>query len=143
MDRDDILDAESLVYKYKDGMHYFIFLADDSKFDADYLTEYFKEFNNKNFEKSDLSVSANLFTSTYQIVNVRKFKNIDDAFTYYDSLQTDNTFKTFNDAYYKCFIISIQNYATFYSKRNIEAYMKFFRIMYLGNRENDDGKEVK
>ena len=124
-------------------MHYFIFLADDSKFDADYLTEYFKEFNNKNFEKSDLSVSANLFTSTYQIVNVRKFKNIDDAFTNYDSLQTDNTFKTFNDAYYKCFIISIQNYATFYSKRNIEAYMKFFRIMYLGNRENDDGKEVK
>ena len=137
VNRDDILDAESLVYKYKDGMHYFVLLADDSKLDADFLTEKINEFNQKNFESSNLSVSANLFTATYQILNVKKFKNIDEAFVYYDSIQKDSTFEAMNNSYYKCFIISMQNYATFYSKRNIEAYMKFFRIMYLNNREED------
>ncbi len=134
VDRDDILDAESLVYKYKDGMHYFVLLADDSKFDADFLVNYINDFNNENFGNNNLSVTANLFTSTYQIINVKKFKNIDEAFLYYDSINTDSTFTTFNSAYYRCFIISMQNYATLYSKRNIDAYTKFFRIMYLNNR---------
>ncbi len=135
---DDILDAESLVYKYKDGMHYFILLADDSKFDADYLKEKITEFNKEKFEDLSLSVSANLFTSTYQILNVKKFSNRDEAFAYYDSIRNDSLFTVMNSSYYKCFIISMQNYATFYSKRNIDAYMKFFRIMYLENREEEN-----
>jgi tetratricopeptide (TPR) repeat protein len=138
VNRDDILDAESLVYKYKDGMHYFVLLADDSKFDADYLTDYINNFNKTSFADLNLSVSANLFTSTYQILGVRKFKNMDEAFAYYDSIQKDSTFMSFNSSYYKCFIISIQNYATFYSKRNIEAYQKFFKLMYLNNREEKE-----
>lgn len=135
---DDILDAESLVYKYKDGMHYFILLADDSKFDADYLKEKITEFNKEKFENLSLSVTANLFTSTYQILNVKKFSNRDEAFAYYDSIRNDSLFTAMNPSYYKCFIISMQNYATFYSKRNIDAYMKFFRIMYLENREEEN-----
>lgn len=135
VDRDDILDSESLVYKYKDGIHYFVILADDSKFDADYLMNCINNFNNKNFNNSNLSVSANLFTPTYQILNVKKFKNTDEAFIYYDSIQSDSFFVAMNNNYYKCFIISLQNYSTFYSKRNIDAYQKFFRIMYLNNRD--------
>ncbi len=137
VNRDDILDAESLVYKYKDGMHYFILLADDSKFDADYLTQYLNKFNEQNFSSLHLTTSANLFTATYQILNVKKFKNIDEAFTYYDSIQQDSTFMAMNPDYYRCFIISMQNYATFYTKRNIDAYQKFFKIMYLNNRDEE------
>ncbi|MBQ7985583.1 MAG: tetratricopeptide repeat protein [Bacteroidales bacterium] len=140
VNRDDILDAESLVYRYKDGVHYYVLLADDSKFDAGYIQQVLDSFNVKNFSDASLITSANLFTSTYQIINVKKFANIDMALQYFDSISTDSTFQSLNASYYKHFVISIQNYATFYSKRNIDAYMKFFRIMYLENREKDKTK---
>ncbi|MBO6118124.1 MAG: hypothetical protein J6P44_06220 [Bacteroidales bacterium] len=142
VNRDDILDAESLVYKYKDGMHYYVLLADDSKFDADQLADYIGKFNDEYFEESSLSVSANLFTNTYQILTVKKFGNMDEAFIYYDSISKDSTFAAMNNLYYKHFIISMQNYSTFYGKRNIAAYEKFFRIMYLNNR-NKDAEDTK
>ena len=137
VNRDDILDPESMVYKYKDGIHYYILLADDAKFDADYLKEKLEEFNNEKFADKKLTVSANLFTNTYQIINVKKFSNRDEAFQYYDSISADSTLQAMNPAYYKHFIISLQNYATFYSKRTIDAYLKFFRLTYLNNRQEE------
>ena len=134
---DDILDPESMVFKYKDGIHYYVLLADDSKFDVDYLQEMIEKFNENNFADINLKTRASLFTPTYQIINVMKFPSMESAYSYYDSIQTDSTFTTLNTSYYKHFIISLQNYATFYNKRNIEAYLKFFRIMYLNNREEN------
>lgn len=141
VNKDDILDPESMMFKYKDGVHYYILLADDSKFDVNYLQQIIEEFNNKSFGNLNLKTRANLFTTTYQIVNVMKFPNMQTAYLYFDSIQNDSTFKNLNPLYYKHFIISLQNYATFYNRRNIDAYLKFFRIMYLNNRDNKEDND--
>jgi tetratricopeptide (TPR) repeat protein len=141
VNKDDILDAESLVYRYKDMNHYYIMLADDSKNDVQYVQKLIDDFNQKNYPEFNLKSTAQLFTFSDQMINVRKFNNIEQAMEYYNKINNDSIFKTLNPTYYKHFIISIQNYPTFYNKRNIEAYMKFFRIMYLQNNEKQTKKE--
>ena len=137
VNRDDILDAEALMFRNKDMQHYYIILADDSKIDISYLQEVIDDFNKENYADNDLKSTAQLFTSSQQMVNVRKFKNKEEALDYYDSIQKDKKFSSLNNTFYKHFVISVQNYATFYNRRNIEAYVKFFRLMYLKDREDE------
>lgn len=137
VNRDDILDAEALMFRNKDMQHYYIILADDSKIDISYLQEVIDDFNKENYADNDLKSTAQLFTSSQQMVNVRKFKNKEEALDYYDSIQKDKKFSSLNSTFYKHFVISVQNYATFYNRRNIEAYVKFFRLMYLKDREDE------
>ena len=137
VNRDDILDAEALMYRNKDMQHYYILLIDDSKNDATYVQELVDEFNKANYANLDLKSTAQLFTAAEQMINVRKFSNRDEALNYYDSIQNDEKFSKLNPTFYRHFVISVQNYATFYNRRNIDAYLKFFRIMYLKDRESN------
>ena len=135
VNRDDILDAEALMFRNKDMQHYYILLVDDSKNDITYVQEVVDNFNEENYSSLELKSTAQLFTSSEQMINVRKFKNREEALNYYDSIQQDSKFSALNPTFYRHFVISVQNYATFYNRRNIDAYMKFFRLMYLKDRE--------
>lgn len=136
VNRDDILDAEALMFRNKDMQHYYILLVDDSKNDITYVQEVVDNFNAENYSSLELKSTAQLFTSSEQMINVRKFKNREEALDYYDSIQQNPKFAALNPTFYRHFVISVQNYATFYNRRNIDAYLKFFRLMYLKDREN-------
>ncbi|MDR1725648.1 MAG: hypothetical protein LBR28_04585 [Bacteroidales bacterium] len=127
---DDILDAETLVFRFKDMEHYYVLLFDDDKIDATLLAQQVEKFNDSLYAENNLQTSSVLFTISQQIISVKRFSNIEEAMKYYNSIY-NFILKDTPASTYKHFIISVQNYPTFYSRRNIEAYLKFFRIMYL------------
>jgi tetratricopeptide (TPR) repeat protein len=129
----NILDAESLVFRHKDMEHYYVLLFDDDKVDATLLANEVETFNDSLYSADSLTTSSVLFTMSKQIIVVRKFPDIEKAMHYWQTLQ-DNILKDIPQKYYEHFVISIQNYPPFYSRRNIAAYQKFFRIMYLNGR---------
>jgi hypothetical protein len=137
VNRDDILDADALLYRFKDMQHYYILLIDDSKNDVEYVQKIVNDFDDKYYKDKNLKTTAQLFTLSDQMINVRKFASIDEAMEYYNKISQDSTFKTLNPTFYKHFIISIQNYATFYNKRNIDSYMKFFKLMYIKQEKSE------
>ncbi|MDO5759948.1 MAG: hypothetical protein Q4Q06_02860 [Bacteroidota bacterium] len=135
VNRDDILDAESLVYRSKDMQHYYLIFFDDSKIDMAYMEKIIKDFNTKDYSEANLQTTSQLFTLSDQMIIVRKFKNRQEALAYYDSIQEDEEFSKLSSSYYRHCVISLQNYSTLYNRRNIEAYLKYFRLMYLKDRE--------
>ena len=53
---------------------------------------------------------------------------------YYQAMNSENSPLVKYDAKnFQHFVISTQNYPTFYNRQNIEAYLKFFKLMYLKN----------
>ncbi len=134
VDRDDILDAESLMFRSKDMQHYYLIFFDDSKIDVSYTEKIINDFNKREYDSLNLQATSQLFTLSDQMIIVRKFSNQQSALEYFDNIQQDQEFKKLSSSYYRHCVISIQNYSTLYNRRNIEAYLKFFRLMYLKNR---------
>ena len=61
-----------------------------------------------------------------------RFMSEDEAMGYYRHLQQDESpLRRYADADHTEFIISNQNYSTFYNRKNTEAYMAFFRRYHL------------
>ena len=54
----------------------------------------------------------------------------------YPAINSKELLEGINPDYYTHFIISTQNYPTFYNRKNIPAYNKFFRIFYLEKEKN-------
>jgi hypothetical protein len=75
------------------------------------------------------------------MITVNRFESIEKAMSYYKDLISNN--EVLNDidpTLFKHFIISTQNYPTFYNRKNIPAYLKFFRIFYLKPLEKEAEK---
>lgn len=125
----------SLVYRNKDMQHYYLLFFDDSKIDITYLNKIVNDFNAENYAEEKLQSTSQLFTLSDQLIMVRKFKDKQQALEYYDNIQNNEEFKKLSPSYYRHCVISLQNYSTLYNRRNIEAYMKYFRLMYLKDRE--------
>ena len=129
---EDILDAESLVYRYRNMDHFYVILFDDDKLNASELKRKFSDYNTKYYEADHLKLTSLLFTMSEQMITVNRFDDIEKAMLYYKSLISNNeVLNGIDPSLYKHFIISSQNYPTFYNKKNIPAYMKFFRIFYI------------
>lgn len=137
-----MLDAEMLMFKFKDMQHYYVLLFDDDKIDAIDLERRIRAFNDANYLDKKLSATSTLFTMTKQILSVKRFKSKDEAMDYYNNINT--VLKDFNQDQYIHFVISIQNYPTFYKNKNIETYEKFFKLMYLTPmQESNTANETK
>jgi hypothetical protein len=134
----EIMDAEMLMFRYKDMQHYYVLLFDDDKIDAIELERQIRDFNSKDFADHNLTATSTLFTMTKQILSVRKFKNKEQAMEYYKAI--NKVLNTYDSEHYTHFVISIQNYPTFYKNKNIETYEKFFKLMYTETSQNESGE---
>lgn len=138
-DKNNIADAEMLMFKFKDMQHYYVLLFDDDKMDAIETESKVKAFNDTHFADLNLKTTSTLFTITKQMIGVRKFANRNQAMDYYQSI--DTMLQAYDKDRYTHFVISIQNYPTFYKKKNIETYEKFFKLMYLEPLQTQEQQE--
>ncbi|MBP1630147.1 MAG: tol-pal system protein YbgF [Bacteroidetes bacterium] len=136
---EDILDSESLIYRYRNMDHFYVILFDDDKINASELKVLFSDFNSKYYPSDNLKLTSLLFTMSQQMITVNKFEDIEKAMTYFNSIiSTNEVLKDIDPSSFKHFIISSQNYPTFYNRKNIPAYLKFFRIFYLNPQKNNN-----
>ena len=134
VNKDDILDAETLVFRYRDMKHYYILLFDEDKVDAIDLERTINSYNDSLYANSNLTTMAMLFTMTKQMLSVRQFDNKDAAMQYYNAMEGEESpLAKYDKNNFEHFVISTQNYPTFYNRQNIKAYLKFFKLMYLKN----------
>ncbi len=129
----DELPPESLVYRYRENIdHYFILLADGNNVNVTELHTKISDFDLQYFSIENLKSGELTFTSTQHMVTVQRFANAAKAMDYYNFLtQRSEILKGIDKKYYKCFVISVQNYPTFYNQKNVDAYEKFFRKYYI------------
>ena len=126
------LPSEALVYRYRENQqHYVIIIVNDRAIKATELQYRLADFNSQYYANNGYRANASLFTDTTQILTIHRFSNANEALGYYRHLQSpDSPLRQHADKDYSLFVISTQNYATFYNKKNIQAYLAFFRKYY-------------
>ena len=132
----DELPPESQLYRYRENLqHYVIFILDDEKIRATEMQYAVSDFNMAYYSAKALKTNVMLLTADKQLITVHKFDNAADALDYWKYLTTKaSDLERFDKKYYTSFVISVQNYQTFYNKKNVEAYRKFFEKYYI-NKE--------
>ena len=131
------LPEEARVYRYRERQQYYvIIIVDDRRVKATELQYRLSDFNSQYYSNSGYKVNALLFTDTTQLITIHRFVDDQEAMAYYRHLGSDESpLRQLVDNDHTEFIISTQNYATFYNRKNIEAYMAFFRKYYLDKKQ--------
>ena len=92
------------------------------------------DFNMTYYSAKMLKANVMMFNNDQQLITIHKFDNAADALDYWNYIiNKSDALKKFNKKYYSSFVISVQNYQTFYNKKNVEAYRKFFEKYYIKN----------
>ena len=131
------LPEEARIYRYRERQQYYaIIIVDDRRVKATELQYRLSDFNTQYYSNSGYKVNALLFTDTTQLITIHRFVDDQEAMAYYRHLCSDESpLRQLADSDHTEFIISTQNYATFYNRKNIEAYMAFFRKYYLNKKQ--------
>jgi hypothetical protein len=122
-----------LVYHYRPGQTYYVIvLINDRNIKATELQYRLGDFNSIYYSNSGYKVNAILFTDSTQLLTVHKFKNEEDAMGYYHHLQqSESPLRQYAESDYRCYALSTQNYATFYNRKDLDAYDAYFRKYHL------------
>ncbi|MCR4659276.1 MAG: tetratricopeptide repeat protein [Bacteroidales bacterium] len=132
IDEEDELPEEARLYRYREKQqHYVVIILNDKRINATEMQYKVVDFNSLYYSNMGYKANAALFTDTMQIITVHRFVTAAEAMNYYKHItQADGPLKQYNSADYTVFPISTQNYATFYNRKNLDAYEAFFRKYY-------------
>lgn len=130
------LSAEAQLFRYRDNMqHYVVVLLNDRHVRSMDVRYQVANFNTTYYSNKGYKVNLLLFSDSVQMLTVHRFVTAGEAMDYYLHLhRPESPLAQLNAADYKVFPISTQNYATFYNRKNVEAYAEFFERYYKKNQ---------
>lgn len=129
----DELPPEAQVFRYREGLAYYVVvLINDRHIRATELQYKLADFNTEYYANSGYKVNAILFTDSTQLITIHRFATENEAMGYYRHLQqAESPLRLYADGDHREFAVSTQNYATFYNRKDPDAYELFFRKYYL------------
>jgi len=113
-----------------DALHFFVAVVDKNRIDINKFTDHVKQFNDNNFRDRRLIVTNVFFDDNRQILTVSSFENSTRGMQYFRSIETSPGLGQFPSDAFAIFIVSVDNYATFYQSKNVGHYLRFFRENY-------------
>ncbi len=131
------LPPESQIYRYRENQQLFvIIIVNDRTVKATELQYKIAAFNNQYYSNSGYKVNATLFSDTTQILTIHTFLSDDEAMQYWRHLQQEESpLRQLADGDHQEFVITTQNYATFYNRKDPAAYEPFFKKYYLNKKK--------
>lgn len=111
----------------EEGDYYWVTIVQNGKGDITKFKTSLSNINTESFSTEELTISSVFLDITNQLVSVKSFDGKEHAMQYYNFFK-DNTsaFKDLQPGTYQSFIISSENYITFYKDKNIQEYQQFF-----------------
>ena len=135
--KEDALPEAARVFRYRENQqHYVIIIINDNHIKATELQYRLSDFNGQYYSNKGYKVNAALFTDSTQIITIHRFVSETEAMAYFRHVtHEDSPLRKYDDADHTEFVISTQNYATFYNRKDTDAYMAFFKKYYLNTRK--------
>ena len=117
--------------------HYFLIIVDTKNTDVNRLKFNISNFNIDYFNVGNYKVSALLLNKNINVITVKSFDGAKAAMSYFNSINDNkDVFKTLKKSEFRNFVISSDNYKTFYKDKNVNKYIKFFKKNYVNNNFN-------
>ncbi|NND78136.1 MAG: tetratricopeptide repeat protein [Flavobacteriales bacterium] len=112
--------------------HFFMLILPNSGVDLNGIKRTLSDYHGNNFSDSNLKITTSFLDQNRQMVLIRKFSNKTKGMNYFNafSFNTD-VLKEINGKGYPFFIISSTNFATLFSKKDVDAYSAFFNENYF------------
>lgn len=115
----------------EDGEYYWVIIVDNNKGDINRFKQKLSNANTESFGTLDLSINSIFLDLQHQLVSVKTFDGRQQAMTYYAFFKgKPATFTDLVSGAYQFFIISAENYTTFYRDKNVTEYQEFFTENY-------------
>jgi tetratricopeptide (TPR) repeat protein len=124
--------AEDGPYKYDaNAEHYFAIILPVKNSDVNKAKTAVSDFNNLFFTSAQLKVTNNLLDKDNHLVLIKSFKKTEDSGNYVRAFQSDtDKLGEINNASYRTFLISKQNYIALFKNKDLEQYMDFYMRYY-------------
>jgi tetratricopeptide (TPR) repeat protein len=138
LDPVDLLLEEEIVeeipspYNYREGgQHMFMIVVDSRQVRINPLKVKISDFNQKYFSIENLTVNSMVLNNQYYLVTVGNFNNSTKAQDYFNFIIPDEyVYSDLVPGTYDNFVISTENYGTFFKEKDLEGYQKFYSENY-------------
>lgn len=129
---EEALSPEAQMFRYRADMpHQVIVLVKDKRIRATQLQGKVGLFINSYYGNHGLVVKPLMFTDSTQMVTISLFNNAGDAVDFSRHLvREEGPMNGYDAGDYQIFAISQQNYATFYMRKQVDAYKQFYEVYY-------------
>lgn len=130
--KDSIVTEKKAKFVFNEsGEYYWVLIAENGKGNIENFKVKLSEINKTSFSTKDIGISDIFLDSSHQLINVKSFNGKDEAMKYYDFLKSKKeAYTDLKDGTYQSFIISAENFTTFYKDKNINDYAQFFSQNY-------------
>jgi hypothetical protein len=109
------------------GEYYWLVIVENGKGDINKFKTKLSDLNEESFSTEELAISSVFLDIAHQVVSVKSFDGKTPAMRYYDFYKDNKAaFADLEQGTYQSFIISAENYTTFYKDKNVEEYQQFF-----------------
>jgi hypothetical protein len=123
---------EMSIYKADENApHYYVVIVENKKVDVNQLKFDIVNFNTDFFSMTDFSVNSILLNDKYQIITIKTLSDKKQATTYYETINSQaNLFSNITSTEYYQFLITVDNYTAFYTDKDINKYLNFYKKNY-------------
>jgi tetratricopeptide (TPR) repeat protein len=109
------------------GEYYWLLIAENGKGNLDNFKIKLSEINKASFSTKNIGISSVFLDAAHQLISVKPFNGKAEAMKYYDFMKSrKDAYSDLNEGSYQSFIISAENYTTFYRDKNVSEYEQFF-----------------
>ena len=113
------------------GEYYWVLIVENGKGNIENFKVKLSKLNMDSISTKNIAVSDIFLDNAHQLISVKPFNGKTEAMEYYDFMKSRNDVYTdLNQGSYQSFIISAENFTTFYKEKNINEYALFFRQNY-------------
>jgi hypothetical protein len=131
-DRSEELKEESQYAFDENAEHYYVIYVKTSDVDIKRLSFEVRNFNIFTFSMRTFHVVNSMFNSNYELITVRAFRNQRQASNYSKMIaNSEDVFSKLQNADYKSFIISADNFNKLQKNKSIDGYLNFYKENYL------------
>jgi tetratricopeptide (TPR) repeat protein len=114
------------------ALHFYILIVDGTKVNVNATKVKIADFNIKYYKLENLAISSILLNNKQQMITVSNFPDKEKAMAYYNAIiNSDYVFTNIKQGDYLHFVVSGENYKTFYQIKNTDQYLKFFDKNYI------------
>jgi hypothetical protein len=119
-------------YKFRSsGQHMFMIVVDSREVRLNPLKVKISDFNQKYFRLENLTVNSMVLSNKYYLVTVGNFNNATKAQDYYNLIIIDEyVYSDLKPDTFDNFVISTENYGTFFKEKDLDGYRKFYTENY-------------
>lgn len=112
--------------------HYYVVVVESEKANANTIMFRISNFNIDYYSMLDFNVSPVVLTADFQLVTVKDFNNKQQALNYYESIiEVNEVFEGVDEATFRHFVISVDNFKTLFADKRVAPYLKYFNENYL------------